>query len=103
RAGSLEQAWAIIAELLAGLGPFLSLTWIPGIAQTLQTTNTELALAFAGILFLQVFEHFQGKDDIAAVFHRLPVVIRWMFYVGLTVAILNLGVAQEIPFIYFQF
>lgn len=55
------------------------------------------------ILFLLGIQCVQERADIRAHFNRAPGWLRWTIYVAGILAILNLGVIAEVPFIYFQF
>lgn len=59
----------------------------------------EINIALAGILVLVCYEFFISKR----IFPKLPRVIKWSVFIGFTLAVLNLGSVNQLPFIYFQF
>jgi len=63
----------------------------------------EFVFSLGLILFLMAVQVFQGSGGLQARFIRQPVWIRWPVYIILTLTIMNLGISEEIPFIYFQF
>ena len=52
---------------------------------------------------LVVVQFFQGAGEVTELFSRLNRPVRWLVYILLVMLILNLGVVENVPFIYFQF
>jgi hypothetical protein len=63
----------------------------------------EMALSL-GLIFLLVIVHWIQEQhwEIPILWQR-PLWFRWAVYLGLALAIMNLGITAEVPFIYFQF
>lgn len=101
RANTLGDAFVIISRIGGGLGQplvfdlnspgYIGLPW-PGFVFSLGL-----------ILFLMAVQVFQGRGGLQERFIRQPVWVRWPVYIILTLTIMNLGISEEIPFIYFQF
>jgi D-alanyl-lipoteichoic acid acyltransferase DltB (MBOAT superfamily) len=92
----LRNMWRVdVAGLLAGQ---------IGINIAPQLGRYEMFAACLALLALlavdSVNERGRGVWDALA---ARPLAVRWAAYAALALAILNLGIAQEIPFIYFQF
>ena len=62
-----------------------------------------MALAVGLILLLLVIQWGQVRGWSWPVIFLRPVWLRWATYLILVLSILNLGIASEVPFIYFQF
>ncbi len=109
RANTLADAWYIATHASVGLGSLLSYIvhgrWeyfnaiVFGQGQGLGLTLPQIGIAVAALAALLWLEYVQGKTGI----QKLPVVSRWVIYVGLVLAVINLGPANQVPFIYFQF
>jgi hypothetical protein len=63
----------------------------------------EMALSIALILLLVLVHLGQAQQWTTASFWRRTAWLRWAAYLSLTLAVLNLGITEEVPFIYFQF
>lgn len=63
----------------------------------------QMALAVGLILLLLVIQWGQVRGWSWPVIFLRPVWLRWATYLILVLSILNLGIASEVPFIYFQF
>lgn len=72
-------------------------------ATSLSNPYQEMLLSIGLILLLEGSHLIQVNNLTDRLFFRQPVTLRWAVYLGLSLAILNLGVTQEVPFIYFQF
>lgn len=59
----------------------------------------EIKIALSGIFILICYEFLVSKG----IFPKVPKIIRWSVFIGFTLAVLNLGSVNQIPFIYFQF
>jgi hypothetical protein len=63
--------------------------------------NVVISLFVVGFL---VFVHLlQPHDTIRNMFSRRPLLVRWLMYILLLLAIMNYGVFKDVPFIYAQF
>jgi hypothetical protein len=65
--------------------------------------RSDLVLPVLGILFLLFVEVLENQRPFRQILADKPPVFRWAVYAVLILAIMNLGMPQEIPFIYFQF
>jgi D-alanyl-lipoteichoic acid acyltransferase DltB (MBOAT superfamily) len=65
--------------------------------------RSDLALPILMILFLLFVELLENQRPFRQILTEKPPVFRWAVYAVLILAIMNLGMPQEIPFIYFQF
>lgn len=69
----------------------------------LSENASQLAITAGATVLMLVAEHFQSKGGPPRLL-TLPVLsLRWAAYAVLAAAIMNFGVVQRIPFIYFQF
>jgi alginate O-acetyltransferase complex protein AlgI len=63
----------------------------------------EMALSITLILLLEGIHMLQAQEWRAPTLLQRPVWFRWAAYLGLALAIMNLGITEDVPFIYFQF
>lgn len=96
RANSISDAGLIISKLFS-----FGMDVTAPIAEVVAEPGLELLFAVALLLILTCVDYLQTFQRWPQLFHLRPV--RWAAYVLLTLAILNLGVTTEVPFIYFQF
>ncbi len=121
RASSLANATLIITQLVQMQPPTLNALVAPWLA-TATNPLFEMLLALGLIVLLESVQWIARRTsdqadaeargvirDASAVdvaerrFLQSPVGLRWAAYLFLAVSILNLGIAEESPFIYFQF
>ena len=106
RANSLHDAQYIVSHVLSGWDQPIGFENL-----SLGLTRNEFILAVVLIFSLLLLE---GKGDKMAepeggtpdpwwILLRKPVWIRWAVYAAVTLSIMNLGITETIPFIYFQF
>ena len=99
RANSITDGYYIIQNLFADLTlktDFL----IAGI------TRYDVLLGCLLIIFMELIHWMQKQYDIKQlliILSETPAWFRWSVYTAFVLAILNLGNAKELPFIYFQF
>ncbi|MBN2309282.1 MAG: hypothetical protein JXR94_09945, partial [Candidatus Hydrogenedentes bacterium] len=103
RADSLPDAWYIVTHLASGWDTVLVSEPIRQVCRILVMAPSKLLLGAGGILLLEACECLLSGDDINGLAQRGPVWMRWAAYVLLALAIMNVGVTHEIPFVYFQF
>lgn len=109
RAASLSDAFYIATHLTTGIGSlmkvllhlqfttFIQLAFLQGAGLGLKISQIEIALI--AIIILEFMQFIQRRKGIVG----FPLFIRWGIYVALTLMVLNLGPADQVPFIYFQF
>lgn len=109
RASSLSDGVYIATHFTTGLGTlvkillhfnfatFIQLAFLQGAGLGLRLPQIEIAIA--AIIILEIVQYIQRKNGIVG----MPVLIRWGIYIALTLMVLNLGPADQVPFIYFQF
>lgn len=94
RAPSLEQAFAIFRRL--GSVSF-------GRLRLPEQGGWDFGITLGALAVLGIIEACWERWPLPVLFRQAPAWVRWAAYVGAALAILNLGVTQEVPFIYFQF
>jgi D-alanyl-lipoteichoic acid acyltransferase DltB (MBOAT superfamily) len=100
RANSVTEAFVLLDNLLP-LNNFASINapW----AAVVGDPAREMALSIALILLLLLVHLGQALEWTTATFWRRTTWLRWAAYLSLSLAVLNLGITEEVPFIYFQF
>ncbi len=103
RANSLSDALTVISRLSTGWG---SIWGTPGFEALVSSFDIPQKECWQGLLLiglLVVVQYLHGSRQVTELVARLNRPLRWSVYTLLVLMILNLGVAQKIPFIYFQF
>jgi D-alanyl-lipoteichoic acid acyltransferase DltB (MBOAT superfamily) len=100
RANSIADAFLLFNNL-APLTNFADLNapWVGVVNNPAQ----EMALSIGLILLLEIVHLLQAQQWRIPVFWQRPLWFRWALYLGLALAIMNLGISEEVPFIYLQF
>lgn len=100
RANSVAEAFLILNNLLP-LSNFANLNapW----AAVVDNPAQEMALSIALILLLELVHLVQAREWSFPLLWQRPFWFRWAVYLGLALAIMNLGITEEVPFIYLQF
>jgi hypothetical protein len=101
RANSVAEAFLVLNNL-APLTNFVDLNgpW----AVVVDNPAQEMALSIALILLLELVHLVQAQQGrFPPPFWQRPFWVRWAVYLGLALAIMNLGITEEVPFIYLQF
>lgn len=80
-----------------------ALTLIRNSVQMTSQDGLVLLLLFVLIFLVCGLEPLQKFREVGDYFQTKPTQIRWAFYIVCALLILNFGVTNEIPFIYFQF
>ncbi|MBX3013892.1 MAG: MBOAT family protein [Caldilineaceae bacterium] len=105
RANSLSDAWLILQKMgqLGGAAVAEAL-YAPWLAAGVADAHLEMALSVGLILVLELIQWFERYiTTVERSFVGNPRWLRWVAYVAMAIAITNLGVAIDTPFIYFQF
>lgn len=100
RANSLAEAFLLLNNLipLTNLAE-LNTPW----AAVVNHPTQEMALSLSLILLLMIVQWGQEQQWPTVTLWQRPLWFRWAVYLGLSLAIMNLGITVEVPFIYFQF
>lgn len=100
RANSITDAFLLLNNL-APLANFADLNapW----AGVVNHPAQEMALSLGLILLLVMVHWVQEQPWRVPTLWQRPLWFRWVAYLGLALAIMNLGITEEVPFIYFQF
>jgi alginate O-acetyltransferase complex protein AlgI len=100
RANSMADAFLLLNNL-APLTNFADLNapWATVVSNPAQ----EMALSLGLILLLELVHLVQEQHWHAPILWQRPFWFRWAAYLGLALAIMNLGITEEVPFIYAQF
>jgi alginate O-acetyltransferase complex protein AlgI len=102
RSGSLTEAFTVIRNSFHGWSP-------AGISDAVESlsgsglSSHELILSLAGIFILLITDLLSEKKDIFLRIMEKPLLLRWILYYGVILAILFYGVFDKRPFIYQQF
>ncbi len=96
RSSSITEAIYIIKHLLPPFMTAYSAQWY-----FLNYFDSVMGIAF--LLVMDVLISRNKNNSLRDYLIHLPITVRWLAYMGLTLIIMNFGVAKEIPFIYFQF
>lgn len=109
RATSLSDALYILRNSPKGLGTFLHNVFIFNISAMrnyilrqgygLGPNRNELLVIMFSFLVLFVTERFSQNNSLRGA----PRIVRWSIYILALLSIINFGIVQRIPFIYFQF
>ena len=105
RANTLSDVTYIITHLSSGWNEPLnfSQTAFRLNTNTLQVEPSEFIISIALILLIGIYQFIQEHTDTQDTMIQWPWWIRWSIYVGICLMIMNIGIAKELPFIYFQF
>jgi len=106
RARNMTEAYYLVSHGFSGMGTLGSCVLDAGFREKyiyLGFTRLEMLIALACIMLLFSIHVLQRKGGIRRMISNLPAGARWAVYMAGTLVILNFGVANEIPFIYFQF
>lgn len=100
RANTIGDAVLLIRHLTP-LGSLATINapWLEIVANP----TLEMALSLWLIVLLAVVHFVQVQQLKMPLFFERPVWVRWAAYLILALAIMNLGITEEVPFIYFQF
>ncbi|UCH92566.1 MAG: hypothetical protein JSV88_20030, partial [Candidatus Aminicenantes bacterium] len=106
KAHSFSQAWYIVTHLFKGIGNLPFIFTDSEMVQRMVFLGQpveEFIIALAAIGSIVLIHGLQPHEGIRDMFSQRPLLVRWMMYILLVLAIMNFGVFNEIPFIYSQF
>lgn len=107
RANTIGDAQYIITHLFSGWDDFIKVfeyrSTIGDKIILLNQPKREFFVALLTIATMEIVHMIQRRGSVRVQLFDRPAWVRWTVYIGLVLAIMNLGVANEIPFIYFQF
>lgn len=103
RASNMHDAVYVLLHLGEGWGTVLQPHGLALISRYVQISPMMLMAMVCSVGFLAGVELVQRGAALSEFFDSLPAWVLWSAYVGLPLAILNFGVTDEVPFVYFQF
>lgn len=105
RAEGFSDAVSIIGRLHTGWGELLSggVAAFESAAAALGPYARHVPIGLVLAALVERVSYLERGNATRSLMTDRPAALRWAFYVLLIVGLLNLGVSQEIPFIYFQF
>ena len=103
RANTVQEGWYIVSHLPIGIYDLSAYGGADRVLGALDMSLRALLMDGGLILFLLLTEAFLAEQDISTVLTQHPWWIRWSVYVSMLMAVMNLGVLTETPFVYFQF
>lgn len=63
----------------------------------------EILIVLAGLGLMLIIHKLQAHEGMRQMFSQKPLLLRWFLYILLVLAVMNLGMVKEVPFIYFEF
>ncbi len=105
RANTLDDA-LLIVQSIGRMLPTLptAAMFAPWHDAGVADVNTEMILSLVLIIVLEIIQWFERYiQSMERTFISNPLALRWLSYVAMAIAIANLGVSIDTPFIYFQF
>jgi len=103
RAENLRDAWYILTAIPRGWSDLSVYGGFGRIVASMDISVKALAVTACTIPAVLSFEYLAGTRPPEQFILSQPVWVRWTVYIILCFAIMNLGVIEEIPFVYFQF
>jgi len=104
RANSITDAYFLVKSIPTGWSDIgLSLSWLDVVLEHLHLSFGSFGIIVGLLIFLETISYLQRKTFCRNLFSDQPLWLRWPIYTILVLAILNLSIIEEIPFIYFQF
>ena len=95
RATSLQDLWTLLGYMSQIKNS------VPLVFDLAADHGLALTLGAVGVLFF--FELGQELGLTKRNWQMTPIFVRWLAYAGLALAIMNFGIFEDVPFIYFQF
>ncbi len=104
RANSITDAYFLVKAIPTGWSDMgLSLSSLEVVLAHLHLSFESFGIIVCLLIFLETISYLQRKTYCRKLFSDQPIWLRWPIYIVLVLAILNLSIIEEIPFIYFQF
>jgi D-alanyl-lipoteichoic acid acyltransferase DltB (MBOAT superfamily) len=104
RANDVYSAFYIVKHIFTGIPElFHEAAGRQNVVKSMGLTGEDLAVSALLILFLEAIHYFQGRMNIAELFMRKPLYLRWAAYYATALVIIFFGVFENRQFIYFQF
>jgi D-alanyl-lipoteichoic acid acyltransferase DltB (MBOAT superfamily) len=101
RSDDLTDAWHITTNIFKGWD--MPLRFAANMKNAIPVSAPEFYLSVSLIIFMETIHSLQEKGSVRKALSVKPEWFRWVIYLALSLAIMNLGIIKEIPFIYFQF
>lgn len=103
RAASLPQALDILRRMPTGWTDLEVYGGFSRLVHAMDISVPAFAISVAAIGVVLWIEHRCKDAGVVELLDTKPRWMRWLIYISAGFAIMNLGVAEEIPFVYFQF
>ena len=104
RANSITHAYFLVKAIPTGWSDIgFSFSGIEQVLGHLHLSTGSFGLIICLLILLETVSYLQRKTFCRKLFSDRPLWQRWPIYITLLLAILNLSIIEEIPFIYFQF
>jgi alginate O-acetyltransferase complex protein AlgI len=104
RANSITDAYLMVKAIPTGWsGLVFSSAGLETVLDHLQLSVKSFLVILILLIILETISYFERKTFCRKLFSEQPIWLRWPVYITLVLAILNLSIIEEIPFIYFQF
>ncbi len=106
RANSISDAGYIVSQVFKGLRSAITNIGGIGIINSilkLGLTQSQFLFAVSSIVFLLLVQVVERQGDIREILAQKSRWVRWGVYLFLILSVMNLGVTNKTPFIYFQF
>ena len=103
RAETVGDAWFIVTHLPDRFLDFAPNGGFAEIVASWDLSMRAFQLNVLLVIFLFAVEAWIADEPVGEHVGRWPAYVRWPIYVGMGLAIMNLGITDEIPFVYFQF
>ena len=95
RAKTPADAWYVLTHFF--------INWDFGAIKTQHFQLKHVPAAFGAIILLEVMQLLQPRFSLNMTIPKLPLVLRWSFYLAFVFTIILFGVYRQAQFIYFQF
>lgn len=105
RANCITEALVIVRRLPVGWRGILGggTASISSALHLMGTSGVALGLSLGLIAFLELISYSERQNAGRTLMAGRPAAVRWLFYVLIVFTVLDLGVSESVPFIYFQF
>lgn len=106
RADTFSDAKYIVTHLFSGMSGIFAALAAPGFIKEFiyfGYSGREFNIAVIAIVLLEIVHLIQRRGSIGEMLAAKPLWLRWTVYAAAVLVIMNFGIIEKIPFIYFQF